>query len=625
MNDSLPSSVTNTTPGVRVGVESARDRVKRQQAERKAALLNTPVTISSLATPSPLSNSSTSPNSNTTGSGGVETASLSYLQPSATSKHPLPEWLTELRPHQLEALGEIDEAYKSGAQLVWLDAPTGAGKTAIGECTRRKLQVPALYVCSGLTLQDQFLRDFDYAHVLKGKSNYPSTSMLQGKTDATCDLCTIQGSGGSCFICPDNTDTNPTCPYILAKQAATTSELAVLNTTYLLHEANGRRPTFSGQQLIIADECDELESELLRYTEFRITENMALNLQTQLPGKSVHYATIAKWLAGPVAAGLRMQIEELSGRGKQLDIKEIQRKNRLRRLHAQAQYTATELLAEGWVRDYSDSGALVLKPISVQRFGEPLLWRHSSKWLAMSATIVSPEQMSDDIGAGHLRQATVRVPMTFPVENRPIFIMPVANMSHKTIDEGRVKCATAIANLLVKHDGERVVVHTVSFALTKYLTETLRKWNSEGRLGNRKIITYTSSQTRELAIARYRKTPNAVILAPSLDRGVDFPNDDCRVVIVAKVPYASLGDAQVKAKMSDAGGQTWYTVDAIRSLVQMTGRGMRHMDDGCTSYILDHGFMRLWKEHKRLMPKWWVEAVNTRVSTRFLRDVPERP
>ena len=93
---------------------------------------------------------------------------------------PYPAWLTELRDHQWTALEEIQEGFARGIGMIWVDGPTGTGKTAIGECVRRMLRKPAAYVCSGLTLQDQFARDFEYAKVLKGKSNYPTLMAQSG-------------------------------------------------------------------------------------------------------------------------------------------------------------------------------------------------------------------------------------------------------------------------------------------------------------------------------------------------------------------------------------------------------------------------------------------------------------
>jgi superfamily II DNA or RNA helicase len=71
---------------------------------------------------------------------------------------PLPEWFRDLRDHQEEALERISIAFEDDeADVVFLDAPTGSGKTLIGEMARRRLGVSGLYVCSDKALQTQFM------------------------------------------------------------------------------------------------------------------------------------------------------------------------------------------------------------------------------------------------------------------------------------------------------------------------------------------------------------------------------------------------------------------------------------------------------------------------------------
>jgi Rad3-related DNA helicase len=102
-----------------------------------------------------------------------------------------------------------------------------------------------------------------------------------------------------------------------------------------------------------------------------------------------------------------------------------------------------------------------------------------------------------------------------------------------------------------------------------------------------------------------------VILAPSFDRGIDLAGDDCRVIIIPKIPYPFLGDAQVNARLYRAGssGRRWYVAQTIRTLCQMTGRAVRSEDDWAISYILDSAFSKLYAENKAMFPTWWRDAV----------------
>jgi len=71
-----------------------------------------------------------------------------------------PEWVTGFRDHQLHAIVEIVDAYARGADVVFLDAPTGAGKTLVAEAVRRLVSKASVYVCHSLGLQEQMVTDF---------------------------------------------------------------------------------------------------------------------------------------------------------------------------------------------------------------------------------------------------------------------------------------------------------------------------------------------------------------------------------------------------------------------------------------------------------------------------------
>lgn len=203
--------------------------------------------------------------------------------------------------------------------------------------------------------------------------------------------------------------------------------------------------------------------------------------------------------------------------------------------------------------------------------------------------------------------SSVTVPSTFDPARRPIFVTPAATMTAKNKSESYPEMVRAVRGMLRHHPDDRVLIHTVSYDLAKHLTREL-----VSSLGptHKRVVTYTNSRERQPAIDKYLKIDGSVLIAPSLERGVDFRDDACRVVAVCKVPYPNLGDKQVSARMHSKGGNLWYGVQTARSLVQMTGRGMRAEDDFATAYILDAQFVsNVWKRNKFLLPKWWTEAL----------------
>jgi Rad3-related DNA helicase len=267
-----------------------------------------------------------------------------------------------------------------------------------------------------------------------------------------------------------------------------------------------------------------------------------------------------------------------------------------------------------WLRLYDEkNGGVHFKPVMVDSYGTRNLWRHARQWLLMSATIISMDEMADSLGLP-LQYTTVKVPMTFPVENRPVIMAPIANVVYKDMHNAVINLIRAIGVVISKHPNERILIHTVSYKLAKDLQDGLRQLPS---IGSRRLVTYTDGRDRERILAEYKRTAGCVMLAPSMARGIDLPGDLCRVQVIAKAPFLSLGDAQVARRTHLPGGDVWYAVQAIRDIVQMTGRAVRSKDDHAITYIFDQQFSsNLWRKNKMLFPDWWRESVKTDINIR---------
>ena len=527
----------------------------------------------------------------------------------------LPKGFSELRPHQEKAIDEILEAFKEN-DVVFLDAPTGSGKTLIGYMVAKEIG-KALYVCSDKSLQDQFARDFDDAKVLKGRSNYPGQHN-GAKTAADCTGSPDQDKR-DCLNC----ESKWTCPYEFAKREAMVADMAVTNTSYLLAEAN-YIGGFSGKDIIIADEGDTLEPILMGFVEYKASTRLMEDVKRDGPKKGCRKPTIIAWLEEfeRDLKGLLAKTSKKDNPKRFNAIKgEISSAFRMQgELKADIKRMASADDEEGgiWLRDYDKpwgrqqadpNPGLILKPVVVEKHGTRNLWRHGKKWLVMSATIISADEMADTLGLP-LDYATVQVAMTFPVANRPVIIAPIAQVTYKEMETALPKLAYAIS-VIARNNPGRILVHCVSYDLSKKLAALVET--------DRHVITYTEGNKREEALARYKRHDDSIMFAPSMARGIDLPDDLCRTQIIAKCPYPALGDKQISQRLHLPGGQMWYTVKTIRDVVQMTGRAVRHDKDWATTYILDASFARnVWGKWKRLFPEWWQESVVTDVDVREL-------
>lgn len=546
---------------------------------------------------------------------------------------PFPEWVTSFRPHQWDAIERIMECFDEGAKVVMLQAPTGSGKTLVGETVRRLLRGRGLYICSTKTLQDQAAGDFPYAKVLKGRANYPTLAGDGARTDSwgravasprggrdpgrelTAADCTATGGRRTCKWC----DPVAACPYRQARNAAASARLAILNTSYFLTDANKGSGRFRGRDLAIIDEADLLEGELLNQVEVSISQRRLRALKIPLPERRTStFSTKGAKVDDPARAWgpwvAEQAIPKVKARLAQLPPPEyatpqqIRERNGLEDLLDRLRQLALELPEGGWVFDGYDRGGVIFRPVEVSRWGSKLLWPHAKRFLLMSGTIISADEMARTLGLeGDYR--FVDVPMSFPAANRPIRVIGAAEVTNKNQAKAWPKIAEALVGVLALHPDERVLVHTVSYTLAEYLAKQVR-----ARVPGRPVVTYHDSRGRDEALARYRSTPAAVMLAPSMDRGIDLPGELCRVQVIAKIPYPNLGDKRTKARLwPPYNDRAWYAVNTVRTLVQMTGRGVRGPDDQAVTYILDHSFTtNLWRRNRSLLPGWWVEALDWR-------------
>jgi ATP-dependent DNA helicase DinG len=508
----------------------------------------------------------------------------------------LPPWVSTIRPHQVRAIRQIMAAYDDGVRLVFLDAPTGSGKTLIAEVVRRLLRARAIYVCTTKSLQKQVLADFGDTHkVVMGRANYPTVLLSDQFPDVTAEDCTI--SSGSCQLCPEKDD----CPYTIAKTEAMVSDVAVLNAAYLLSESRSERSGFAGRPLMVLDEADTVESELMRFVSVSISERRMSRWGWSPPAKVTVVESWGEWLMEAIA---NLDVIQRQHRHQGGDRIAWQREGRyLSKTKAALGEVLAGLDTGVWVYTGKEGQGVSFKPSRVDLLGENLWKITDGRWLLMSATPISVEERLDSLGwEGPSR--TVRVESTFPVENRRVRYMPVGSMGNKKKDVTIGNLARAVEDICLNHPHDRVLVHTVSYRNTEEIRGRIRH-----KLAPRPVLTYATARDREMVLDNYLRKDAAILLAPSMERGIDLPGDACRVQIITKVPYPYLGDRQVSARLHSQGGNTWYLCETIRALVQMCGRAIRSAEDWAETWVLDEDFDSLWTRGRGLFPKWFAESI----------------
>lgn len=505
----------------------------------------------------------------------------------------LPEKFTSWRPGQLETAAKI-AAFQKYAFL--LDAPTGSGKSLIAAAVQRLFDKPIVYICTTKQLQDQLLRDFPYARTLKGRGNYVCLKYPRMFPDISAEDCT-HSEANECTL-------RGKCPYIREKRIALQAPLAVLNTAYFLSEAN-YVGAFSGRDFLVVDEVDTLEDQLMSFVEVVITARQLANLDVEPPRYKTKFESWIDWGRRTLDV-LRPRLRELEaelegGEWTTVNIKALRVKRNLKRLVGKLEFFVKEV-DKTWVW-YPGEDRWVFKPVWVSKYAHAALWKHTKKILGMSATILDPRQVSANTGLmlGGRVYTYLALPSPFPKENRPVYYEPCANVVAKQMNVALVRLTKAVRGIIDKHPNDKILLHTVSYKVRNHLIE---------HVDSSRLVTH-DIRNRAEALLKFKSSPNPLVLiSPSMDRGIDLPNEECRVVVIAKVPYADLGDTQVSHRVyGSTDGNNWYAHKAVSTIVQMAGRAVRSKDDYAVTYILDEQFGKLYGEHRAMFPGWFKEAV----------------
>ncbi len=487
------------------------------------------------------------------------------------SDYGLPEKFTEFRTNQFSIAARVANSTK---YAFLLDAPTGSGKSLIAATVQRLIDKKITYICTTKQLQDQLLSDFPYAKTLKGRGNYVCAKYPSMFPTISADECT-------------DTEANPCapkhrCAYLIAKGAALNADLAVLNTAYFLSEANFVGG-FSNRDFLVIDEFDTTEDQLMNYVELVITQKQLTSLNIDPPRYKTKFESWVEW-AEIAAKQVSAKVEEIQLR---LDspwatesYEDIKVSKRLSKLLAKLRFFIKEV-DKTWVW-YPSSDRWAFKPVWVSKYSSATLWSHSKRILGMSATILDVRQASVNVG---LKLSDVEykiLPSPFPKEHRTVYYNPCANVINKNMNVALPMLKKSIISILEKHPDEKILLHTVSYKIRDYLMNSLPK----GRL-----VTH-SVKDRAIVLSAFKKSNLPLVLvSPSMDRGVDLPDEECRVVIIAKMPYPDLGDPQVSKRVhASKDGNNWYAYKTVSKVIQMSGRAVRSEDDYATTYILDDQF-----------------------------------
>lgn len=218
----------------------------------------------------------------------------------------------------------------------------------------------------------------------------------------------------------------------------------------------------------------------------------------------------------------------------------------------------------------------------------------------MSATIGGYDAFAENVGIQYLEddfedpdeeiQYSV-IPSTFSFDKSPIFFLNRYKMSYREKENSFKSLKPIIYRICEKqYKNQRGMIQTGSYANAKEIYD-----NAPTDLKERMLL-YSNSKQKTQMITIHQMSKDTILIGPTLVEGIDLPGDQCRFIIILKVPYPVIVNEYVKRKIELF--PLWYNSVTSNTIIQGIGRGVRSKDDYCTTYILDACFLTLYNATK---------------------------
>ena len=212
---------------------------------------------------------------------------------------------------------------------------------------------------------------------------------------------------------------------------------------------------------------------------------------------------------------------------------------------------------------------------------EKFLQNKSGFKVFMSATLGDIRSFAKHTKMGNAK--VIRMDNKFSYKKSPVVFINRHKLSFREREQNLPKVIKVLDKILDKHKGQSGIIHAGSY-------QFMNEINAQSK-HSFNFITYDVAKERSSAIRNFNENDGKILVGPSLLEGLDLKDDKSRFQIFFKVPYPSLNDPLVKAKMSAFAD--WYDWKTGISIQQGAGRSIRSKDDWAITYILDACFRSL--------------------------------
>lgn len=484
------------------------------------------------------------------------------------------------RQYQRDSIEKICDYFDDGKKLVMSNLPTGIGKTMINIAVASGCE-SAYYVTGDLSLQKQIVDDkFPDVHSIKGRSNY-DCSMLNLKCDE--GICQKKKS----YRCEEG------CQYKMARDAAKEAKIMLTNIFYFLVEG-GR--AFEKRELLIIDEGHSLPEQLVDFSKATVS--------TKTVGEEI-YKDALEYVSKPeeLVKQVRYTIDGILydyDEQYELDEKELKEYRRLQNVDTRlrnCQDAGGIIVSKQVNRGYE---WLIVQPLLAKKVSKKLIFDRAERVLISSATI-NPFLIRDEMDVvkvlGENKTGYFQKPSTFPLENRPLMLMPICNFKYENQTlENQIKMGDAIEDIIDSHKDEKGIVFCQGYRYADMLEMIARD----------RLVFHTKEDRKKVLNKWLSSFDDKVLAGLKMEQGLDLKNEASRFSVVFKAPFMDARDPRVEARLA-LGHWNWYMMMAQQTLMQAYGRIVRSETDYGTMYVLDEGACKLFK--RKGIPKHIKDAI----------------
>lgn len=508
------------------------------------------------------------------------------------------------RKAQIDAINfALNQFFNNGKRFVVLQSPTGTGKSHIAVTLanyfhKMNSNHKSYILTTQLILQDQYKRQFPLCANISARGNYTCNTF----TDSTCAQMKWLHKYSEVPYCER-------CVYQTAKHEFVKNYCSVTNTAFFMSNLQYNQQLIQNRRLMVVDQCHNLQQDIIRYKSLELDFYM---LKTEYGYKQTDWVKEGQnpmnWVKNVFAVWLQdkknsyqetMANSKLNfAKSKMVDISK--KYDFLDKLLCQLNRTMAVFSTSRWVVQAKDKQRIVkITPIYAYDFSQEMLFQSANHILLMSGTILDKDIYCDNLGIKKSECAFLSLDSSFPIQNRPVFLIDSGSMSKKNIDASIGTVINNIQKILEIHKGQKGIIHVSSHKLALLISQKLKT--------NRVIIAQDFGNRNNMLQHHYGTSDDSVLISPSLMQGLDLKDDLSRFQIIAKIPFPNLGDKYIATKKQKI--KDWYSYQTVKAIVQSYGRSVRSEDDYASTYILDSDFFWVMRYNINMFPKFFKQAI----------------